>query len=61
LKFKNIILEEKLSNKLKNGNENLSGVRVSKVLGLLAWMSLNHEVQGFTGEPYVGGIFHDRF
>jgi hypothetical protein len=39
LKFKNIILEEKLSNNLKNGHENFSGVRVSIVLELLAWMS----------------------
>jgi hypothetical protein len=31
-------LEQKLSNKFKNGHENFSGVRVSIVLGLLAWM-----------------------
>jgi hypothetical protein len=48
LEFKNIILEEKLSKKLKNGNESFSGVRVFIVLGLVACMSLNHEVQGFT-------------
>jgi hypothetical protein len=29
LEFKNIILEEKLSKKYKNGNENFSGERVS--------------------------------
>jgi hypothetical protein len=33
------ILEEKLSNKLKNSHDNFSGVRVSMVLGLLAWIS----------------------
>jgi hypothetical protein len=38
LEFKNIILEEKLSNKFKNGHENFSGVRVAIVLGLLAWI-----------------------
>jgi hypothetical protein len=38
LEFKNIILEEKLFNKYKNGNENFSGGRISMVLGLLAWI-----------------------
>jgi hypothetical protein len=36
LEFKNIILEEKLLKKFKNGHENFSGVGVSMVLGLLA-------------------------
>jgi hypothetical protein len=39
LEFKNIILEEKLSNKFTNDHENFSGVRVSIFLELLAWMS----------------------
>jgi hypothetical protein len=39
MEFKNIILEEKLSNKLENSHENFSGVGVSIVLGLLAWIS----------------------
>jgi hypothetical protein len=51
LEFINIILEEKLSNKYKNGLVKFSGVRV---LGLLAWISQNHEVQRFTGKLYVG-------
>jgi hypothetical protein len=38
LEFKNIVLEEKLSNKYKNVNENFSGERVSMVLGLFAWI-----------------------
>jgi hypothetical protein len=36
LEFKNIILEEKLSEKFKNGHEHFSGARVSIVLGFLA-------------------------
>jgi hypothetical protein len=36
LEFKNIILEEKLSKKFKNGHQKFSGVRVSMVLGLFA-------------------------
>jgi hypothetical protein len=59
LELKNIILEEKLSNKLKNGHENFSILRFSIVLLFIAWMSLNHEVQGFTEKPYVGGVFHE--
>jgi hypothetical protein len=43
LEFKNIILEDKLSNKFKNGHENFSGVRVSMILKLLAGVSLNHD------------------
>jgi hypothetical protein len=50
LEFKKIVLEEKLSNKFKNGNENFSVVRV---LGLLARLSQNHEVQKFIEKPYV--------
>jgi hypothetical protein len=34
VEFKNIVLEEKLSNKYKNIHENFSGVRISMVLGL---------------------------
>jgi hypothetical protein len=39
LKFKNIILEEKLSNKLNNSYDNFSSVKVYMILGLLPWIS----------------------
>jgi hypothetical protein len=62
LEFKNIILEEKLSNKFKNGHENFSGVRVAIVLGLLAWiLDVLKPFQRFTGKSFVGEILHDRF
>jgi hypothetical protein len=35
LEFENIILEEKLSKKFKNGHENFSGVRDSMVLKIM--------------------------
>jgi hypothetical protein len=31
------------------------------VLGLLAWISIKHEVQRLTGKPYMGEIFRDIF
>jgi hypothetical protein len=30
-----------------------SDVRVSMVLGFLAWISKNYEIQRFAGKPYV--------
>jgi hypothetical protein len=53
LEFKNIILEEKWSNQLKNIREHFSGVRVSMVLELLAWISWNHEDQKYTGQLFL--------
>jgi hypothetical protein len=41
LKFKNIILEENMSKKYKNGHENFSGEKISMVLGLLAWIYIH--------------------
>jgi hypothetical protein len=35
----NMMLEEKLSNKLKNSHDNFCGVKVFMVFGLLAWIS----------------------
>jgi hypothetical protein len=63
LKFKNIILDEKLSNKFKNSHENFSGARVSMDLGLLAGISYNHEVQRFTVFEFVGQFYfqNDNF
>jgi hypothetical protein len=52
LEFKNIILEENLSNKLKNSHDNFSGVRLSMVLGLLALIYR---------EALRQRIFYDRF
>jgi hypothetical protein len=34
----NIMLEENLSNKYKNGHENFTGERVFMVLGLVVWI-----------------------
>jgi hypothetical protein len=57
LEFKNIILEEKLYNKYKNGHEKFSGERVFLVLGALPRMSKNHEVQRLREKPCVGEAF----
>jgi hypothetical protein len=58
LEFKNIILEEKLSNKLKNGHENFSGVRVSIVLlGYPKTMKFRDLQRSLTWEKYCMTVF----